>query len=134
MVRWVARGIPLPLAAVRNKRTLIALANLVDLIKTALLSAGAANQTLLAGDAEDVSTPQLLQMIGEALGQKVRLFPVPPARLARAAQLVGKADMERKLLGSLQLDVRDTRARLNWTPPVSTRHALGEAVKTLRRG
>jgi len=89
---------------------------------------------LLAGDAEDVSTPQLLEMIAEALGRPARLFPVPPALLARAAALLDKEDMARKLLGSLQLDIQDTRARLNWTPPVSTRHALGEAVKTLRRG
>jgi nucleoside-diphosphate-sugar epimerase len=67
MVRWVARGIPLPLAAVRNKRTLMALPNLVDLIKTALRSAGAANQTLLAGDGEGFSTPQLLSAIGQVV-------------------------------------------------------------------
>jgi UDP-N-acetyl-alpha-D-quinovosamine dehydrogenase len=132
MVRWVARGIPLPLAAVRNKRSLIALANLVDLIQTALLSAGAANQTLLAADAEDVSTPELLATIAEALGRRVRLFPVPPALLARAASLLGQQEMARKLVGSLQLDIHDTRARLNWDPPLPTRQALHEAVRAFR--
>jgi nucleoside-diphosphate-sugar epimerase len=132
MVRWVARGIPLPLAAVRNKRTLMALPNLVDLIKTALRSAGAANQTLLAGDGEGFSTPQLLSAIGRALGRPARLLPVPPPLLAAAASLFGKRDMARKLLGSLQLDLSQTRARLDWSPPVRAEQALREAVRSLR--
>ena len=134
MVNWVARGIPLPLAAVRNKRTLMALPNLLDLIKTALVSPRAANQTLLAGDADDVSTPQMLEAIADALGRPLRLFPVPPTLLARAASLLGKREMARKLLGSLQLDIQDTRARLGWDPPLTTRQALTETVKTFRAG
>ena len=132
MVRWVARGIPLPLGAVQNKGTLMALPNLVDLIKTALRSAGAANQTLLAGDGEDFSTPQLLSAIGRALGRPARLLPVPPPLLAAAASLFGKRDMARKLLGSLQLDLSQTRARLDWSPPVKAEQALREAVRSLR--
>jgi nucleoside-diphosphate-sugar epimerase len=134
MVDWVARGIPLPLAAVRNKRTLMALPNLLDLIKTALVSPRAANQTLLAGDADDVSTPQMLEAIADALGRPLRLFPVPPALLAGAASLLGKRELARKLLGSLQLDIQDTRARLGWDPPLTTRQALRETVKTFRAG
>ena len=132
MVRWVARGIPLPLGAVHNKRTLMALPNLVDLIKTTLRRAGAANQTLLAGDGEDFSTPELLSAIGRALGRPARLLPVPPPLLAAAASLFGKQDMARKLLGSLQLDLSQTRARLDWSPPVTAEQALRDTVRSLR--
>ncbi len=134
LVRWVARGIPLPFAAVNNKRTLLALPNLVDLIKAALAHAGAANQTLLAGDGEDFSTPQLLTSIGKALGRPARLFPFPPAMMAAGAALVGKHDLARKLLGSLQLDIGQTKTRLAWSPPVSAEQALRQTVRAWRMG
>lgn len=132
LVGWVARGIPLPFASVRNKRTLLALPNLLDLIKTALTHPGAAHQTLLAGDGEDFSTPQLLKGIGDALGRPARLFPVPPSLMAAGAALVGKGDTARKLLASLQLDISQTRARLGWSPPVAAGQALRAAVRALK--
>lgn len=134
MVRWVARGIPLPLASVDNKRTLLALPNLLDLLKTALTSDAAAGRTLLAGDGEDFSTPQLLKGIGDALGRPARLLPFPPAVLAAAASALGKADVARKLLGSLQLDISQTRARLDWSPPLPAGQALRDTVRSLQRG
>lgn len=86
----------------------MALPNLIDLITATLTRAGAANQVLLAGDAQDVSTPELLGAIGPALGRGVRLLPVPPSLLSTAASLVGKQEMARKLPGSLQLDIKPT--------------------------
>ncbi len=133
LVRWVARGLPLPFAAVDNKRTLLALPNLVDLIKTVLASAGASNAILLAGDGEDVSTPQLLTAIGRGLGRPARLLPCPPRLLSAAATLIGKREMARKLLGSLQLDIRPTQARLDWSPPVAAIEALEQTARALAR-
>jgi nucleoside-diphosphate-sugar epimerase len=78
MVCWVQRGLPLPLGAVDTKRTLLALPNLIDPITATLTRAGAANQVLLAGDTQDLSTPELLGAIGAALGRGVRLLPCCP--------------------------------------------------------
>src|SRR5262249_60404713 len=91
-------------------------------------------RTLLAGDVKDFPTPQLLKGIGDALGRPARLLPFPPAVLAAAASALGKADVARKLLGSLQLDVSQTRARLNWSPPLPAGQALRDTVRSLQRG
>jgi nucleoside-diphosphate-sugar epimerase len=128
LVRWVRRGLPLPLGAIDNKRTLMALPNLIDLLTATLTRAGAANQVLLAGDGEDLSTPELLKGIGAGLGRPVRLLPVPPLLLSAAARLLGKQEMARKLLGSLQLDIRATCERLDWSPPLRVQDALRAAV------
>jgi nucleoside-diphosphate-sugar epimerase len=128
LVRWVQRGVPLPLGAVDNKRTLTALPNLIDLLTATLTRAAAANQVLLAGDGEDLSTPELLKGIGAGLGRPVRLLPVPPVLLSAAAGLLGKQEMARKLLGSLQLDISATCERLDWSPPLRVQDALRAAV------
>lgn len=129
LVRWTARGLPLPLGAVNNRRTLIAIDNLVDLIVTCLRSEAAAGQLFLAGDSESLSTPELLRVVAQAQGRRVRLFPVPVALLRAAAALVGRsADIER-LCGNLEVDIGKARRVLGWTPPLSTHDALRRAVR-----
>ena len=127
MIRWIERGIPLPLGAVNNKRSFIALDNITDFILGCLQRTAAANHTFLISDGEDMSTPDLLRRIGQALGKTVRLFPVPPRMLWAGARLVGKPDMARKLVGSLQVDSSATCKTLNWSPPIS----VDEAIKRL---
>ena len=129
MLRWVRRGVPLPLGAVRNRRTLVALDNLVDLVIVCLEHPGAANQVLLAGDGEDLSTPELLRRVAAALGTRARLLPVPPALLMAAASVAGRGDMARRLCGSLQLDLGKTRQVLGWTPPVGVDEALARTAR-----
>lgn len=118
LMRLVARGVPLPLGAIDNRRTLVALDNLVDLIATCIDHPAAANQVFLAGDAEDLSTTDLLRRMGAALRRPARLIPVPAAWLAALARLAGRADFARRLLGSLQVDTSHAREQLGWTPPV----------------
>ncbi len=133
MMRWLARGVPLPLAAVtQNQRSLVALDNLVDLIITCLSHTAAANQTFLVSDGEDLSTAGLLRRIGAALGQPARLFYVPPSLLKLGAQAVNKPGIYRRLCGSLQLDIAKTRQLLGWTPPVSVDEGLRRAVEGFR--
>jgi nucleoside-diphosphate-sugar epimerase len=129
MLRWVRRGVPLPLGAVRNRRTLVALDNLVDLIILCLDHPGAANQVLLAGDGEDLSTPELLQRVAQALGTRARLLPVPPVLLRTAAAVVGKGAVARRLCGSLQLDIAKTRRLLGWTPRIGVDEALRKTAR-----
>jgi nucleoside-diphosphate-sugar epimerase len=124
MMRWVARGVPLPLGAVRKQRSLVALGNLVDLIITCLDHPGAANQVLLAGDGEDLSTPELLRRVAAALDTRARLVAVPPGLLQFLAGLAGKRAVVDRLCGSLQLDIGKTRCLLQWTPPVGIDTAL----------
>jgi nucleoside-diphosphate-sugar epimerase len=133
MMRWLARGVPLPLAAVtQNRRSLVALESLVDLIVTCLSHPAAANQTFLVSDGEDLSTAGLLRRMGAALGHPARLFYVPPSMLKLGAQAVSKPGIYQRLCGSLQLDIAKTRQLLDWTPPVSVDEGLRRAAEGFR--
>lgn len=124
LVRAVSRGIPLPLGAVHNRRTLVALENLVDLIRVCITHPDAANQVFLAGDAEDISTTELLKCLAKALNKPAVLLPVPVAVMAFGAGLLGRRDRIEKICGDLQVDITKTRQMLGWNPPVSVRVAL----------
>ncbi|WP_314406921.1 SDR family oxidoreductase [Pseudomonas kuykendallii] len=124
MMSWLSKGVPLPLGAIHNKRSLVALDNLVDLIVTCVDHPNAANQTFLVSDAEDLSTTELLQRMGRALGKPARLLPVPASLLRVGAALLGKGAVAQRLCGSLQVDISKTREVLGWTPPVSVDDAL----------
>lgn len=128
MIRWLYRGIPLPLGATQNQRSLVAIENLVDLLVRCLAHPAAVGETLLVSDAEDLSTTELLQRMSRALGRPARLFPVPPALIRAAAHLAGKRDLAQRLLGSLQVDTSRTRALLEWTPPVTVDAALARVA------
>jgi nucleoside-diphosphate-sugar epimerase len=129
MMRWLARGVPLPLAAaIENRRSLVALDNLVDLIVTCLNHPAAANQTFMVSDGEDLSTADLLRRMGEAQGTPARLFYMPLTALKLGATLIGKKIIYQRLCGSLQVDIDKTRRLLNWTPPVSVDEGLRRAA------
>ncbi|WP_026148219.1 SDR family oxidoreductase [Thioalkalivibrio sp. HL-Eb18] len=133
LLRWVNKGVPLPLGAVtQNRRSLVALDNLVDLIVTCLEHPAAAGETFLVADGEDVSTAGLLRKVGDALERPARLVPVPVWLLRAGAAALGKREMARRLLGSLQVDASKAREVLGWTPPVSLDEGLRRAVGPLR--
>ncbi len=131
MMRWLKRGVPLPLSAIHNQRSLVALDNLVDLIVTCLTHPAAANQTFLVSDGEDVSTTELLRRMGRAMGRPARLVPVPASWLQLAAAIVGKRDVAQRLCGSLQVDIEKTRRLLGWRPPVTLDQGLKKAAEGL---
>ncbi len=132
MMRAVQRGIPLPLASVtHNRRSFVALDNLVDLLITCIDHPAATNQTFLVSDGEDLSTTDLLRRLGQAMNKPARLLPVPPSLLQFGANLQGKGDMAQRLLGNLQVDIGHTRNTLNWTPPISVNEGLRRAVAGL---
>jgi len=129
LLRWLGRGRPLPLGAVHdNRRSLVALDNLVDLLLACADHPAAAHQTFLVSDGEDLSTTALLQRMGQALNRPVRLLPVPPALLRLGALVLGKSDVAQRLLGSLQVDIGHTRATLGWSPPISVDEGLRRAA------
>ena len=131
LMRWLQRGIPLPLGAIHNQRSLVALDNLVDLIVTCIAHPAAANQTFLVSDGEDVSTSELLRRMGRAMNHPARLIPVPAGLLKTAAALLGKRDMTQRLCGSLQVDIEKTRQLLGWRPPLTLDQGLKKAAEGL---
>lgn len=128
LLRWIDRGLPLPFGRVRNRRSLVALPNLVDLVATCIRHPAAANQVLTVCDGEDVSTPELVTRIAAAMQREIRLLPVPVWLLRGLASLAGKGPMAERLLGSLQVDMAKTRQLLQWSPVVSMQTALEQAV------
>ena len=132
LIRLVERGLPLPFGAIRNRRSLIYVGNLVDLIVAAATLPAAAGQTLRAADGQDLSTPQLVSEIGNALGTHARLISVPTPLLRLGGALIGKAAEIGRLLDSLVVDARETRERLGWSPPYTAHEGIAETVRGYR--
>jgi UDP-glucose 4-epimerase len=124
MMRYVHRGIPLPLGAVRNKRSLVALDNLVDLLATCVDHPNAAGRTFLVSDGESLSTPELLNRLGDALGKRALLIPVPQRLLKIGGLIFGRREFTKRLCSSLEIDMTAARSDLGWSPPVSSIVAL----------
>ncbi len=133
LMRAVRRGLPLPLGSITdNRRSFVALDNLVDLLVTCLDHPAAANQTFLVSDGEDLSTTELLHRLGRAMNRPPRLIPVPTALLYVGAALLGRRDQAQRLLGNLQIDIDHTRTTLGWMPPVSVDEGLRRAAEGFR--
>lgn len=124
IIKLVEKGLPLPLGAIQNKRSLVALDNLVDLIITCIDNPAATNHVFLAGDGEDLSTTELFKGVAKAMGKPSRLLPVPTELLMCGATVLGKRGLAQRLLGSLQVDISQTRNVLGWRPPLSVEEGL----------
>lgn len=124
MLKVLVRGLPLPLASVNNRRSLVYVGNLVDALILCATHPAAAGKTYLVSDGEDVSTPDLLRQLGAAMGHPARLFAFPAALLKLAGRLTGKADQVERLLGSLQVDSSKIRCELEWAPPFTLQQGL----------
>jgi nucleoside-diphosphate-sugar epimerase len=133
MMRWVSRGIPLPLGGIHNARSMVALDNLVDLLVTCLKHPAAAGQTFLVSDGDDVSTTDLLRRTARAMGKRALLLPVPASWLEMVGALLGRRAMVQRLCGSLQVNIDKTRSILGWAPPLSLDEGLKKAVKGLKQ-
>ncbi|KGJ89902.1 UDP-glucose 4-epimerase family protein [Colwellia psychrerythraea] len=125
MIKWINKGLPLPLGGIKdNKRSLVSVDNLVDLIITCIDHPDAANQTFLVSDNADVSTTALLGNMAEALNVPNRLIPIPPLLFDIASQLIGKPAISQRLCGSLQVNISKTIRLLNWSPPYSSAESM----------
>ena len=128
LMQAVKLGMPLPLGSINNRRSLVALDNLIDLIDTCLNHPAASNQTFLVSDGNDLSTTALLQNMAVALGRPTRLIPAPESLLRVVAKLLGKTSIAQRLCGSLQVDINKTRDMLGWSPPVTVDEALRQTA------
>ena len=133
LMRLLRRGWPLPFAAIDNRRSFIALANLADLLVTCIDSPAAANGTYMASDGEDLSTPELLRRLAGALNVRPRLWRVQPRLLMAGSALLGAGVSMRRLCESLQIDSSATRQSLGWTPPLSVDEGLALTARHFLR-
>lgn len=129
LMNAVARGTPLPLGSVDNRRSLLALGNLTDLLHQCVEQPAAAGHTFLASDGQDLSTPDLVRALARALDRPARLWPVPVAWLRMAGKLLGRGPQIDRLIGSLQVDIGHTRRVLGWTPRLTVEQGLRLAVQ-----
>ncbi|MBK3748431.1 UDP-glucose 4-epimerase family protein [Stutzerimonas balearica] len=134
MIKLVEKEIPLPFGAIHNKRSLVGIDNLVDLIVRCVDHPAAANQVFLAGDGQDLSTPELVRSLAVAMGKRTRLISLPAGVLKFGATLLGKRALADRLLGSLQVDIAKTRELLEWQPRHSVEEGLRRCFVTSSQG
>jgi nucleoside-diphosphate-sugar epimerase len=132
LCRLVQRAPLLPFGAVHNRRSLVALDNLVDFIVTCMEHPSGARETFLVSDGEDLSTADLIRRLARAMGRPPRLLPIPPSVLMAGATIVGRREMAQRLIGSLQVDISKARRILGWVPPVSVDEGLRRAAADCR--
>lgn len=128
LLQAIRRGIPLPLASIDNRRSLVGVDNLADLLATCVTHPAAAGRIVLASDGKDLSTPELVRGLGRALGRDPWLVPFPTLGLRMGGALFGRTAGVRRLIGSLQVDISETRSVLDWSPPVTVDEGLRRAV------
>lgn len=124
----VARGVPLPLGAVDNSRSMVFIDNLVDFLCFCIRSPLVANKSFFVSDGHDLSTRDLVLELGNALGCRVRVLPFPVSTLQLLGRLLGKSAEIQRLVGTLQVDITPNR-ELGWIPPYSVQHGLLETTR-----
>jgi UDP-N-acetyl-alpha-D-quinovosamine dehydrogenase len=129
LMRTIDRGVPLPLASIHNRRSLLYVGSLIDALISCLDHPAAAGKTYLVADNEGVSTPDLIRGIARALRKPARLLPFPPPLLKLAGAMAGKADSVARLLGSLQVDTNRIRRELGWQPCTDMTRGLAETAR-----
>jgi UDP-glucose 4-epimerase len=129
LMRLVHQEFPLPLPDTNNRRSLIGVENLADCLLRCVSHPGAANQTFMVSDGQDVSTRELVARLAAALGRRARFLPVPERVLRLAARLVQKEPALNRLLGSLELDSCKVRRTLEWKPPVTLDGGLAATAR-----
>jgi nucleoside-diphosphate-sugar epimerase len=134
LLHAVRRGVPLPLGAVRNARSLVYVENLVDALVTCARHPAAAGETFYVSDGRALSTPELIREIGAALGRRPRLLPVPERLLRAGAAVLGKGAAAERLLGSLEVSHERLSTRTGWTPPFTPAEGLRETAAWFRAG
>ena len=124
LMQLVAKGLPLPLGAIANQRSMLALDNLISFIDVAMTHPAAANQCFLLSDGQDLSTTQLLKLLARGLHQSLWLIPIPTVILQALAKMVGQSSASERLLGSLQIDSSKARQLLGWKPPLTVEEGI----------
>ena len=126
----IEKGVPLPLGAVRNSRSLLNVDNLTDFIATCLTHRDAWGQTFMLSDGRDLSTPELIEKLADSMKTRVRMVPVPVGLLRVVGRLTGKEAMIERLCSDLQVDIGKNRDLLGWTPPFEVEQGLLQMARS----
>lgn len=130
LMRFVSKGLPLPFRLIKsNKRSLLSVYNLVDLIKVCIEHPKAANQVFLASDDHDISTAEMAALMAKVQNKTNLSLPIPVWAYKALGKVLSKEDVIDRLTGSLQLDITHTKNTLDWTPPYSVEHGFKQAAK-----
>jgi nucleoside-diphosphate-sugar epimerase len=132
LMKLVDRGIPLPFGSVENRRSFVYLGNLVEAISSCIESPGAAHETFFVSDGRAVSTTELIRLMGQALGKRARLLPVPAGLLRMGARLANRSSVADRLLESLEVSDQHLRTRVGWSPRYSLEAGLAETARWYR--
>ncbi len=132
LLRWVDKEWPLPLGAIENSRSLVSIWNLCDLLVHVLNHPLAPGRIWMVSDGEDLSTPELIQRLGGAMGRRVRLVPVPVGLLRLAGRVMGRKTEIARLCGSLTVNIEPTCRELGWSPPIRADEGLARTVAAYR--
>ncbi|GMM91784.1 NAD-dependent epimerase/dehydratase family protein [Qipengyuania sp. MTN3-11] len=128
MMRWLSRGLPLPLGAIDNRRSLIGIGNLCDILLTIATARDVAGKTFLVSDGDDVSTTRMLRILRDALGSRSVLLPVPQALLSKTLGVLGGRNLADRLIGDLQISSDATNRHLGWRPPHTVEEGLAQTA------
>lgn len=128
LLKWVYRGVPLPLGWVNNKRSFVSVDNLVELLMIVLTHPNAANQLFLVADSQTLSTTQLLKLTAKEMHKSIFLLPVPVILLKIAATILGKKNMAIQLCDSLEVSIDKANILLGWRPSISIEEGLRKTV------
>jgi nucleoside-diphosphate-sugar epimerase len=129
LMSWVYRGIPLPFGFVDNRRSMISVWNLCDLIKRVVELPTVSSGVLMASDDDDLSTPDLIRWLARGMGRPTRLLGVPIRLLNAVGLAIGKSGEIMRLCSSLTVDISETKRQLNWTPPLSVDEGLARTAQ-----
>jgi UDP-4-keto-D-QuiNAc 4-reductase len=132
MMRWVDRGLPLPLGSVRNRRSLVGVSNLVSFIETCMLHPRATSNTWMIADGESVSTPQILRTIARHMNRNLMMYRFPPSRLSSLGAIFGLRSQIARLCDSLIVDDAPAREELGWRPVLSFDEEIARTVAAYR--
>ena len=129
LIKLVKSNIFLPLSLVKNRRSMIGIDNLVDLLNHCIDNPNASGKTFLASDGQDLSTPEIIKFIASSMRKKANLFPFPISMLKFLGSVFGRSEEINRLVGSLRIDNSYTKEILNWTPPVSVEEGIRRMVQ-----
>lgn len=133
LMRLIYKGVPLPVGACHNQRSLLGLGNFVDFLVTCVDHPAAAGETFVLSDGEDLSTPDLIRRLAAAMDRPARLLSIPPVIFRLAARMIGRPSIYQRLCGSLQVDSGHARRLLGWTPPQSVDAGLAVTAQAFLR-
>jgi UDP-glucose 4-epimerase len=129
LMRLARAPLPLPVGALRARRSLLALDNLTAAVDTLLAAPGSVRRAFIAADPQALTVGEMIAAMRQGLGRRANLFPLPPRLLALALRAAGREEVHQRLAGSLVADP-SALMRIGWAPPVATTEGLARLMQS----